>query len=124
MMRSSEYVPLMNVHHAIDYIEISVNDVAESKAFYAAVFGWAFNDYGPDYAGIVGRGAEVGGLAKGDVHGSSPLVVVYSDDLDMTLDGVRAAGANITQEPYAFPGGRRFHFTDPSGNGLAVWARA
>jgi predicted enzyme related to lactoylglutathione lyase len=26
--------------------------------------------------------------------------------------------------PYAFPGGRRFHFTDPSGNELRVWAEA
>jgi predicted enzyme related to lactoylglutathione lyase len=112
----------MNIHHAIDYIEITVDDVARSKAFYAVAFGWTFNDYGPDYAGIVGRDGEVGGLTKGEAHGGSPLVILYSNDLDTTLVGVRAAGANITQEPYAFPGGRRFHFEDPSGNELAVWA--
>ena len=25
-------------------------------------------------------------------------------------------------EPFAFPGGRRFHFTDPDGYELAVWS--
>ena len=114
----------MSTHHAIDYVEITVDDVAESKAFYAAAFGWTFNDYGPDYAGIVGRDGEVGGLAKGEGHGGSPLVILYSDDLEATLNGVRTLGANITRAPYTFPGGRRFHFQDPSGNELAVWASA
>jgi len=114
----------MNTHHAIDYVEITVADVAESKAFYSAAFGWTFNDYGPDYAGIVGHDGEVGGLTRGEGSGGSPVVILYSDDLDATLKGVRALGAIITREPYAFPGGRRFHFEDPSGNELAVWANA
>ena len=113
----------MNVHHTIDYVEFTVEDVAEAKTFYTAAFGWSFNDYGPDYVGIVGRGGEVGGLTKGEARPGGPLVIVYSDDLDATLTGLRAAGATITQEPYPFPGGRRFHFADPSGNESAVWAR-
>lgn len=35
---------------------------------------------------------------------------------------VRAAGGDITRPIFAFPGGRRFHFRDPSGNELAVWS--
>ena len=35
---------------------------------------------------------------------------------------VEEAGGIISKAPFAFPGGRRFHFTDPSGNELAVWA--
>jgi predicted enzyme related to lactoylglutathione lyase len=35
---------------------------------------------------------------------------------------VRAAGAAVVRPIYSFPGGRRFHFRDPSGNELAVWS--
>lgn len=111
-----------HVHHAIDYIEISVREVDEAKRFYGAAFGWTLNDYGPDYAGIAGPSREVGGLRKGDVVRGGPLVVLFSDALDASLASVRAAGGTITQQPFEFPGGRRFHFTDPSGNELAVWA--
>lgn len=112
-------------HHSIDYVELAAPDLAASKTFYSVVFGWGFNDYGPDYAGIRrpdGDG-EIGGLDRTQVAGRGlPLVIIYSHDLDRTLDAVRAAGGSITHQPYAFPGGRRFHFTDPGGNELAVWA--
>jgi predicted enzyme related to lactoylglutathione lyase len=113
-----------HVHHAIDYVEITVLDVAEAKRFYTAAFGWAFNDYGPDYAGIKGEGREVGGLCKGaSVRAGGPLVVLYSDALEDTQKKVELAGGRITKAPFAFPGGRRFHFGDPSGNELAVWSK-
>ncbi|MBL9038496.1 MAG: VOC family protein [Archangium sp.] len=110
-------------HHHIDYLEFTVKDVAKAKAFYAAAFGWRFNDYGPDYAGIRGGSGEVGGFAKGTVTRGGPLVVLFSRDLDATVAKVRGAGGKIATKPYTFPGGRRFHFTDPSGNELAVWAK-
>ena len=112
-----------HVHHAIDYIELTVTDVAEAKRFYASAFGWRFNDYGPDYAGIQGDAREVGGLRKDEqVRTGGPLVILYSQDLEGTLAKVRAAGGRVAREPFAFPGGRRFHFADPSGNELAVWS--
>lgn len=52
-------------HHTIDDVELTVTDVAASKAFYAAAFGWQFTDYGPDSVGIQGNGREQGGLTKG-----------------------------------------------------------
>ncbi len=111
-----------HTHHAIDYIEITVADVGAAKRFYAGAFGWTFQDYGLDYAGIQAAGREGGGLAKGTPGSGGPLVILYSKDLDASLAAVRAAGGTITKEPYSFPGGRRFHFADPSGNVLAVWA--
>lgn len=110
-------------HHSIDYIEFVVNDMAAAKSFYASAFGWEFTDYGPGYAGIKGDGdgKEMGGLTVGESPGGSPLVVLYSDDLDASLASAVAAGAEITKEPFEFPGGRRFQFVDPSGNELAVW---
>lgn len=112
-------------HHAIDYIELNVTDLAAAKAFYAGAFGWRFNDYGPGYAGIVapdGDG-EVGGLnPSGAVARGGPLVILYSEDLDASAASVQSAGGEIVQEAYDFPGGRRFHFAAPSGNELAVWS--
>ena len=99
-------------------------DVPAAKTFYAAAFGWSFVDYGPDYADVQGAGLS-GGLRK--VESRPPrggaLVIVYSDDLAASERVVVAAGAEIT-ERHEFPGGKRFHFLDPSGNELAIWTKA
>lgn len=115
------------VHHRINYIELTVSDIDAARAFYGDAFGWTFNEYGPDYAGIRGDdGGEVGGLSKGETIGADggPFVLLYSDDLDASVAAVSEAGGRIVTEPYAFPGGRRFHFTDPSGNELGIWGGA
>jgi len=113
-----------HVHHAIDYVEIGVDDLDAARAFYAAAFGWTFNDYGPAYAGIrwsEGDG-EVGGLnAERPPAVGGPLVLLWSADLGASAAAVGAAGGVVTEGPYDFPGGRRFHFTDPAGNELGVW---
>lgn len=116
-------------HHAIDYIEFTVTDLEQAKRFYATAFGWQFNDYGPEYAGIQnpegGAAAEVGGLRlDNETRPGGPLVVLYSTDLDLTMSAVAQAGGTVIAGPYEFPGGRRFHFTDPSGNQLGVWTEA
>jgi uncharacterized protein len=117
-------------HHGIDYVEITVGDLERSKRFYGEAFGWAFNDYGPGYAGIRGVGgeSEVGGLrvdaGAGVRAAGGPLVLLYSTDLDSSVEAVKKAGGQVVNGPYEFPGGRRFHFTDPSGNELGVWAEA
>ncbi|MPZ53152.1 MAG: VOC family protein [Acidimicrobiia bacterium] len=108
-------------HHRIDYIEFTVTDPSRSRDFYGMAFGWEFNDYGPDYSGIRDDDGEAGGLARGNPQEAGPLPILYSEDLDSTLQSVRDAGGTITQEPYDFPGGRRFHFRDPDGNDLAVY---
>jgi predicted enzyme related to lactoylglutathione lyase len=109
----------MDRHHAIDYIEISVADVEAAKSFYGSAFGWNFNDYGAEYAGIQGDGKEAGGLRRaGDA--AKPLVMLYSDDLEATLEAVTNAGGTIVEPISAYPGGRRFEFTDPNGNRLGV----
>ena len=112
------------VHHSIDYIEIPVDDLSAAKKFYAAAFGWEFNDYGPDYAGIrrLGVPGEQGGLnGQGAGARGGPLVLLWSADLDATAGAVADSGGTVTEGPYHFPGGRRFHFTDPAGNELGVW---
>src|SRR3712207_507288 len=119
--------PTGHRHHAIDYVELTVTDLAEAKRFYTDAFGWEFTDYGAQYAGIRdgsgGPAPEVGGLAVGtEVRAGGPLVLLYSADLDQTLAAVASAGGRVVDGPYAFPGGRRFHFQDTSGNELGVWS--
>ncbi|MDR7279068.1 VOC family protein [Catenuloplanes atrovinosus] len=117
---------MVHTHHAIDYVEFIVTDLERSKRFYADAFGWRFNDYGPAYAGIRGPhddAPEAGGIrTDGEVRRGGPLVLLYSSDLNASVDAVRAAGGSVVEGPYEFPGGRRFHFTDPSGNELGVWS--
>jgi predicted enzyme related to lactoylglutathione lyase len=50
-----------------------------------------------------------------------PLVVIYALDLESQERRVKQAGGTIVRAIFSFPGGR-FHFTDPSGNELAVWS--
>ena len=121
--------PSAHRHHAIDYVELTVTDLEQAKRFYSEAFGWGFNDYGPTYAGIQSpQGAaapEVGGLTTGrEVRAGGLLVLLYSADLDRSVAAVENAGGQVVDGPYDFPGGRRFHFTDPSGNELGVWAEA
>lgn len=105
----------------IDYIEWPAGDLPATKAFYTAAFGWTFVDYGADYVAFEGQGAD-GGFFRPEAESPKPLVVLYAHDLEAMLDKVTAAGGVITAPIFSFPGGRRFHFTDPGGNELAVWS--
>ncbi len=107
----------------IDYLEFPAVDLEAIKRFYRQVFGWTFTDYGPDYSSFH-DGRISGGFWKSSAvaaAGTGVLVVIYSAKLQSVLDAVVAAGGTVTREPFEFPGGRRFEFSDPSGNRLAVW---
>ncbi|WP_028694268.1 VOC family protein [Pseudomonas cremoricolorata] len=108
----------------IDNVEFNVSDIARSKAFYGAAFGWSFTDYGPTYSEF-SDGRLHGGLTTGEeVRPGGPLVILYADDLEATQQRVEAAGGEICRATFSFPGGRRFHFRDPDGYELAVWTSA
>jgi predicted enzyme related to lactoylglutathione lyase len=106
----------------VDYVEFKVTDLGAAKAFYSGAFGWKFQDWGPDYASF-----EDGRLAGGfhlseEVARGGPLIIIYAVDLEAVEAAVRSNGGTVVKEIFSFPGGRRFHFTDPSGNELAVWS--
>ena len=106
----------------VDYIEFLTTDIDETKRFYTEVFAWEFTDFGPEYTSFV-DGRLAGGFAvASEVSTGGPLVVLYSTDLEEIEAQVRRSGGQIVRETFEFPGGRRFHFTDPSGNELAVWS--
>ncbi len=112
-------------HHTIHYVEFTTPDIAGTKAFYGKVFGWEFQDWGPDYISFGKELAGInGGFQKGEPQKSTgaPLVVLYSRDLKATEQAGVAAGGSIVVPTFEFPGGRRFHFSDGHGNVLAVWS--
>ena len=108
-------------HHRVDYIEFQAKDIAAVRKFYADAFGWKFTDYGPDYTSFE-DGRLAGGFSKGTPKGTGTLVVLYSKTLESSLSTVKKCGGTIVKEIFSFPGGRRFHFTDPGGNELAIWS--
>ena len=115
----------MNQHEKINYVEFPAKDLAGTKTFFQSVFGWSFVDYGPEYTAFENQGLD-GGFFQSDLASSpqngSALIVFYSNQLEATLAKVEKAGGSIVRPIYSFPGGRRFHFTEPSGNEFAVWS--
>ncbi|AOT03712.1 VOC family protein [Arthrobacter sp. U41] len=126
----------MNI--SLQYSHITVNDLDESLAFYRDVLGLEVrNDIGSDGQRWVTLGSAAqpdlelvlsvphAGRSKNDgdalqqllVKGVLPNIVFRTDDLDATFEKVRAAGAEVLQEPIAQPWGPRdCAFRDPSGN--------
>jgi predicted enzyme related to lactoylglutathione lyase len=109
----------------IDYVELPSATAHElTRAFYAKAFVWTFTDYGPTYSATTNGTTDVG--LQGDPQDSlsAPLPVIRVDDLEAAFDAVNKAGGVIAKPIFSFPGGRRFHFIDPSGSELAVWTEA
>jgi len=106
----------------INYIEFKANDLEKMKKFYHQAFGWSFTEYGPTYVAFSESGLD-GGFEKTDediVNGA--LVVLYHQKLEDIKKKIIKSGGKISKDIFSFPGGRRFHFIDTSGNELAVWS--
>ena len=103
----------------LNYVELPVRDMAAAKSFYEAVFGWSLADFAPTYAATISGDTDIGLQADASEATKAPLPVIEVDDLEAALDAVVRAGAEIVRPIFAFPGGRRFQFLDPSGNELA-----
>lgn len=113
----------MRPENRIDYVEIPVTDLARTRDFFAGLFGWTFQEWGDDYLSF-NDGRLDGGFRRSaeaaPVEGA--LIIFYSENLERDVDRVKELGATISQEIFAFPGGRRFHFVDPVGTEYAMWS--
>ena len=110
--------------NTIDYIEMPSRDLAETKRFFSALFGWSFQDYGPDYIAF-DDGRMTGGFFRAEQAwsvASCPLVVFYGPELEMTRADVVRLGGKVTRDIFEFPGGRRFHFEAPGTGEFAIWS--
>lgn len=115
----------MNEHEKINYLEFPASDLDAVRAFFESVFGWKFTAYGDDYIDSDGGGMMVGFYRDSKTalaDNGSVLVTFYSNDLAATEKKVTEGGGTVIKPTFSFPGGRRFQFTDPSGNEWAVWS--
>lgn len=115
----------MSEHEKLDYVEYPAADMEATRAFFGQVFGWDFEEFGPDYCAFSKQGLD-GGFYRSELysstHNGSALLVFYSVDLEATRAKIENAGGRIEKPIFDFPGGRRFHFSEPSGNEFAVWS--
>jgi hypothetical protein len=115
----------MHKHEKLNYVEFAARDLPATRAFFTAAFGWEFEEFGPDYCAFSGQGLD-GGFYRSELYSStqngSALMVFYSDDLEATRAKIEQSGGRIEKPIFEFPGGRRFHFSEPSGNEFAVWS--
>jgi uncharacterized protein len=114
-----------SLSNTIDYVEMPTRNLTETKRFFSGLFGWSFQDYGPDYSSF-DDGRMAGGYFTSDktagVQSGGVLVVFYHPDLTKVLAEVKNLGGEIIREIFEFPGGRRFHFREPGGGEFAVWS--
>ncbi|WP_447043713.1 VOC family protein [Vreelandella sp. H-I2] len=115
----------MPAHEKLNYVELAARDLNATKAFFSAVFGWEFTDYGLEYTAFSNQGLD-GGFYQTDAcsrtTNGAALLVFYSAQLEATYNKVVEHGGEIVKPVFEFPGGFRFHFLEPSGNELAVWS--
>lgn len=106
----------------INYIEFKALDLEKTKDFYSNCFNWTFTDYGPDYVAFSDSGVEGGFERTENEIVNGVLVILYDEDLKSIKNKVIESKGIISKDIFSFPGGRRFHFLDPSGNELAIWS--
>ncbi len=115
----------MNKHEKMNYVEFPANNIPATKVFFEGAFDWVFQDFGPEYTSFSNEGLD-GGFFKAEVSSKqtngSALIVFFSKNIEKTKAKIESCGGVITQNTFEFPGGKRFHFEEPSGNEFAVWA--
>ena len=118
------------------HFEIQADDVERAKAFYAAAFGWTFEDYtefvGSPYFGVVtGPDGEMGingGLLQRPVAAPAPeqgtnafVCTMGVEDYDATAAAILAAGGIVALPKYALPGmAWQGYFLDTEGNTIGI----
>ncbi len=114
----------MNEHEKLNYVEFGAVNLSATKQFFSAVFNWHFEDFGPEYTAFSKQGLDGGffqSTSSSSTKNGAALLVFYSANIEQTLQKVEQAGGVICKAIFPFPGGRRFHFIEPSGNEFAVW---
>ena len=111
----------------LDYVEFAAKDLGKTQNFFETVFNWQFTAYGEEYIAFSVESAGLeGGFYQADLQAKqaqgSALLVFLADSLDVQTQ-IIAAGGEVNVPVFAFPGGKRFHFIEPSGNEFAVWSK-
>jgi len=113
---------------AINWVDLSTPNVADSVHFYRDLFGWAIDpmttDMGDYYVAKVGD-FETAGMMEQDPDAqempSTWTTFVFVEDIDHTVANVAGAGGHVLTPPFSIPGDAKVAVvTDPSGAMFAV----
>ncbi|MEO8115323.1 MAG: VOC family protein [Phenylobacterium sp.] len=105
------------------HFAINADDVPRARSFYERVFGWVFTPWGPPgFYQVKNAGDGLLGALQGrrDIEGRKMpgMELTFGvDDLDATIDAIKAGGGEILMQPYRIEGvGRLIFFKDTEGN--------
>lgn len=96
---------MTRAHEKLNYVEFAAKDLAATKAFFTAAFGWQFAEYGPDYCAFEGEGLD-GGFYRTELCSQSAqggaILVFYSADIEATQGKVSQHGWHHSAPPVRF----------------------
>ena len=112
------------------HFEIHADDLGRCRAFYAALFGWTFTEYMPDFYYLITTGPDSepginGGLVKrqgGEGERINSFVCTIGvSDLNATAAKLEELGAFIAMPRHAIPGvGWNMYAKDTEGNVFGI----
>ncbi|HWE92083.1 MAG TPA: VOC family protein [Pseudonocardiaceae bacterium] len=116
-------------HGRLCYVEIPAIDVEESAAFYEAVFGWKIRREVSAQPQFTDPSGQVDGtfvVERPPSYDLGVLGYLLVDDLDETLDAVRANGGEVVglRQPVGEAGAEQALFRDPGGNTFGIYQEA
>ncbi len=107
------------------WTDLVTSDPTAAMDFYAALFGWEFDQSGPpDYILCRLRGRAVAGLRVESAPDDGAIWTTYlaENDVDAAAGRVTAAGGRLWTPPrQAGPHGRLLVATDPTGGRFGLW---
>lgn len=120
---------LVNEANTLSWNELNTRDTGAAKDFYAAVFGWSYEDMEVEnvgtYTGLKVGENTVGGML--DITGRVPdevpahwLTYFAVEDTDATLEKLKELGGGVSFGPVDIVAGRFAVVTDPLGAVFAV----
>ena len=112
--------------NTIDFFAINADDVPRARKFYEAVFGWAFEPWGPPGFYLIETGKQAGAI-RGALQERRELVpghkmvgyenTIVVTNIDQTLRAIEANGGRIAAPKFHIPNvGTVAYFFDPEGN--------
>jgi uncharacterized protein len=115
------------VGNPIVHFEIRAKDPDAARAFYAELFGWAYQPGGIDGYTYVDAGVTDGTIPGGvsPTQGGAPMVTVFAGvaDVKAALDRAVALGGRIVQPATKVTGVTFGLLADPQGNVVGVAAQ-
>ena len=110
--------------HPIVHFEMGYKDAGKAQQFFAGLFDWKFEEFGP--VRMIATGSDEGITGHLSTPGKEPhnycVVYVQVDDLQESLDKAEKLGGKTMIPPTPVPGMGNFAWlNDPEGNIVGLW---